>query len=66
MRSCRKFVSALAVATLSAVAATPAHSGYDKPPQNVLDVLHAPSPPRPYVSPKGDKILLSRRWRSRS
>jgi dipeptidyl aminopeptidase/acylaminoacyl peptidase len=58
MRSCRKFVSALAVATLSAVAATPAHSGYDKPPQNVLDVLHAPSPPRPYVSPKGDKILL--------
>ncbi|HEX7604027.1 MAG TPA: prolyl oligopeptidase family serine peptidase [Polyangiaceae bacterium] len=33
-------------------------SGYDLPPQNVLDVLRAPSPPAPYVSPTGDTILL--------
>ena len=39
-------------------AATAAASGYDKPPQYVLDVLHAPSPPKPYVSPTGDRILL--------
>ena len=36
----------------------PAIAGYDKPPQNVLDVLHAPSPPSPYVSPTRDRILL--------
>ena len=36
----------------------PAGSGYDKPPPNVLDVLRAPSPPVPYVSPTGDTILL--------
>ena len=34
-------------------------SGYDQPPQNVLDVLHAPSPPSPYVSPTRDRILLT-------
>ena len=33
-------------------------SGYDKPPQYVLDVLHAPSPPIPFVSPSNDRILL--------
>jgi dipeptidyl aminopeptidase/acylaminoacyl peptidase len=33
-------------------------SGYDQPPQPVLDVLHAPSPPQPYVSPTGETILL--------
>ena len=33
-------------------------SGYDKPPQKVLDVMLAPSPPSPYVSPQGDTILL--------
>jgi dipeptidyl aminopeptidase/acylaminoacyl peptidase len=33
-------------------------SGYDQPPQNVLDVLHAPTPPSPYVSPTHDTILL--------
>jgi dipeptidyl aminopeptidase/acylaminoacyl peptidase len=35
-----------------------APSGYDRPPQSVLDVLHAPSPPQPYVSPPGTAILL--------
>ncbi len=33
-------------------------SNYDKPPKDVLDVLHAPSPPVPYVSPTGDRIML--------
>jgi hypothetical protein len=33
-------------------------SGYDKPPKNVLDVMQAPSPPQPFVSPTQDSILL--------
>jgi dipeptidyl aminopeptidase/acylaminoacyl peptidase len=33
-------------------------SGYDKPPQAILDVMNAPSPPAPIVSPLGNKILL--------
>jgi dipeptidyl aminopeptidase/acylaminoacyl peptidase len=33
-------------------------SGYDQPPKAILDVMHAPSPPEPRVSPKGDSILL--------
>jgi len=42
-----------------AKAATPAMgSGYDKPPRPLLDVLHAPSPPAPFVSPTGNAILL--------
>ncbi len=45
-----------ALATLAAQVA--AASGYDQPPRNVLDVLHAPSPPRPDVSPTNDTILL--------
>ncbi|MEO7732120.1 MAG: prolyl oligopeptidase family serine peptidase [Kofleriaceae bacterium] len=40
------------------VAAAPTKSGYDQPPQHVLDVLHAPTPPQPYVSPTRDTILL--------
>src|SRR5580765_6839138 len=48
----------LAIVTARAAAEAPAASGYDKPPQHVLDVLHAPSPPSPYVSPTADRILL--------
>jgi len=33
-------------------------SGYDHPPKNILDVMHAPSPPVPVVSPTQDTILL--------
>jgi dipeptidyl aminopeptidase/acylaminoacyl peptidase len=33
-------------------------SRYDKPPKNILDVMHAPSPPMPVVSPTYDSILL--------
>ncbi|MBX3159263.1 MAG: S9 family peptidase [Deltaproteobacteria bacterium] len=35
-----------------------AKSGYDRPPQHVLDVLHAPSPAQPMISPTRDRILL--------
>ena len=35
-----------------------APSGYNKPPQRILDVLHAPSPPTAYVSPTNDTLLL--------
>ena len=41
-----------------AAAALPAGSGYDKPPKPLLDVMHAPSPPAPFVSPAGNAILL--------
>jgi dipeptidyl aminopeptidase/acylaminoacyl peptidase len=33
-------------------------SGYDLPPQYVLDVLHAPAPPRPMLSPTRASALL--------
>jgi len=47
----------------SKVASAPAKpaetaSGYNQPPQNILDVMHAPSPPYPSVSPTHDAILL--------
>jgi dipeptidyl aminopeptidase/acylaminoacyl peptidase len=35
-----------------------AASGYNQPPKNILDVMHAPSPPVPRVSPTQDAILL--------
>ncbi len=50
-----------ATATGSAAVPAPAPiatSGYNQPPKAVLDVLHAPSPPQPYVSPTRDTILL--------
>jgi dipeptidyl aminopeptidase/acylaminoacyl peptidase len=33
-------------------------SGYDKPPKHILDVMRAPAPPLPVVSPTLDTILL--------
>ena len=38
--------------------ATPAASGYNQPPKEVLEVLHAPPPPEPMVSPTRERILL--------
>ncbi|MGO9085880.1 MAG: prolyl oligopeptidase family serine peptidase [Terriglobales bacterium] len=35
-----------------------AASGYNQPPKNILDVMHAPSPPIPEVSPTQGTILL--------
>jgi dipeptidyl aminopeptidase/acylaminoacyl peptidase len=45
-----------AVSAAEQVAAPP--SGYDRPPANILEVMHAPSPPVPDVSPTHDTILL--------
>ncbi len=45
-------------ATATPAPAPEAASGYDKPPQNILDVLHAPSPPTPYMSPTHETMLL--------
>ena len=33
-------------------------TGYNQPPQNILDVMHAPLPPVPEVSPTQDRMLL--------
>jgi dipeptidyl aminopeptidase/acylaminoacyl peptidase len=33
-------------------------TGYNQPPKNILDVMHAPSPPVPVMSPTHDMILL--------
>src|SRR5690242_8864663 len=59
MRGMLRFNLIFAYAFLvSTTAPALAASGYDKPPQAVLDVLHAPSPPQPLVSPTRDTILL--------
>ncbi|HEY3816035.1 MAG TPA: prolyl oligopeptidase family serine peptidase [Polyangiaceae bacterium] len=51
--------TALAPSATAAPAPVPeGASGYEKPPQNILDVLHAPSPPQPSVNPTHDTILL--------
>jgi dipeptidyl aminopeptidase/acylaminoacyl peptidase len=44
--------------TSAAATATEGVSGYNQPPKNILDVMHAPSPPVPRVSPTQDAILL--------
>ena len=44
--------------TIAAATASEGASGYNKPPKNILDVMHAPSPPMPEVSPTQDTILL--------
>lgn len=38
-----------------------AASGYNKPPKYILDVMHAPLPPQPVISPTDDEILLTSR-----
>jgi dipeptidyl aminopeptidase/acylaminoacyl peptidase len=48
----------LDVVSAAAATATEAASGYNQPPKNILDVMHAPSPPVPRVSPSQDAILL--------
>lgn len=47
-----------AVGTSAAPAAPTVASGYDRPPDIVLDVLHAPNPPVPHLSPTRDRMLL--------
>jgi len=45
-------------ATSAAAAPTESASGYNLPPKNILDVMRAPSPTYPLVSPTHDAILL--------
>jgi dipeptidyl aminopeptidase/acylaminoacyl peptidase len=55
----RLLIVALIVCAMSVpVAAQSVASGYDLPPKNILDVMRAPSPPVPDVSPTHDGILL--------
>ncbi len=42
----------------AAATLTESASGYNLPPKNILDVMRAPSPPYPLVSPTQDTILL--------
>ncbi|MGZ4815519.1 MAG: alpha/beta hydrolase family protein [Terriglobales bacterium] len=45
-------------ANSASVKAAETASGYNQPPKNILDVMQAPSPPYPSVSPTHDAILL--------
>src|SRR5215469_2357808 len=63
--ACTAFVPSVAQSkssssNMASAPATPAEaaSGYNKPPQYILDVMNAPSPPTPVVSPTHDTILL--------
>ena len=47
-----------ASAQSSGATAADATPGYNKPPQNILDVMLAPAPPMPIMSPTNDTILL--------
>jgi dipeptidyl aminopeptidase/acylaminoacyl peptidase len=56
-------IGAQSTPTISNVVSAPATavggtSGYDQPPKYILDVMHAPAPPLPYVSPTEDNLLL--------
>jgi dipeptidyl aminopeptidase/acylaminoacyl peptidase len=50
--------SASSSAASSTAASTESASGYNQPPKDILDVMRAPSPPMPSVSPTRDAILL--------
>jgi dipeptidyl aminopeptidase/acylaminoacyl peptidase len=50
--------TALVSTATMAISASERASGYDLPPQYVLDVLHAPAPPRPILSPTRASALL--------
>jgi dipeptidyl aminopeptidase/acylaminoacyl peptidase len=49
---------ALVFAQATATAATDTPSGYSQPPKYILDVMRAPSPPVPSMSPTRDRMLL--------
>lgn len=50
--------SGLAIAQESPAKPVETASGYNQPPREILDVMRAPSPPEPLVSPTADSILL--------
>jgi dipeptidyl aminopeptidase/acylaminoacyl peptidase len=43
---------------LAQTAAPAKASGYSQPPQAILDIMRAPSPPSPYLNPTHDRMLL--------
>ena len=56
-----RFLIRIAAAALVGAALDPGAAlaaGYDQPPQAILDVMRAPSPPVPYVNPSRDAMLL--------
>src|SRR5260221_2592118 len=53
-----KSFRAAALVACTACLPLAAQSGYDKPPQYILDVMHAPSLSVPEVSPTHDTVLL--------
>ena len=53
----RPLVAGLATSLVAGAALAAAH-GYDQPPRNILDVLHAPAPPTAWVSPTRQAMLL--------
>ena len=59
LRCCRGLAAALSCLVATAVVAQqPASYGYSKPPREVLDVMLAPSPPTPILSPTRERMLL--------
>ena len=50
--------AAQAAASTKGATSDEATSGYNTPPQAILDVMRAPAPPQPIVSPTHDSILL--------
>jgi dipeptidyl aminopeptidase/acylaminoacyl peptidase len=57
-----KVVAAVCSAVVASVLLSPvarAQTPYQKPPKEVLDVLHAPLPPAAFVSPTRDTLLLA-------
>ncbi len=55
----RSWIFLVAVACALVAVSAPAESTYLKPPQRVLDVLHAPPPPSAFVSPTRQTIVLA-------
>ena len=51
-------VSAAFLAFLSAGLLAQTTSGYNQPEKAILDVMHAPAPPQPHISPMNTDILL--------
>jgi hypothetical protein len=60
---CEKTILAAFVLALAAVSAVNrparAETAYQKPPRNVLDVLHAPLPPIAVIDPTHNRMLLA-------
>jgi dipeptidyl aminopeptidase/acylaminoacyl peptidase len=55
---CPSSSSAAAVSSAAPVVDAAPGSNYDKPPQNVLDAMLAPSPPVPVANREGDTLLM--------